>query len=58
MAEAMNSCFRGIINDGGRSVDEILLHKSTKAFLLQCLACIVHHADELREEGKKIRATY
>ena len=34
LTEAMNSCFRGIINNGGRSGDGILLCSNTKALLL------------------------
>ena len=49
----MNSCLRGIINDGGRSGDGISLCSNIKALLLRCLACMVHHADALREEVKK-----
>ena len=53
LAEAMNSCSRGIINDGGSNGDGISLHSNTKASFLRCLACTVHHADEFREEVKK-----
>ena len=52
VAEAMNSCFRGIIHDGGRSGDVISLRSNTKAVLLRCLASMVHHADALREVMK------
>ena len=53
VAEAMNSCFRGIINYGGSSGDGISLRSNTKALLLRCFVCTVHHADALREEVKK-----
>ena len=49
----MNSCFRGIINDGGRSGNGISLRSNTKALLLLCLACMVHHAGAFHEEVKK-----
>ena len=58
VAEAMNSCFRGIINYGGRSVDGVSLRSNTKALFLRCLACMIHHADALREEVKNIHAMY
>ena len=53
VAGAMNSCFRGKINDGGRSGDGISLCSNIKALLLRCLACMVHHVDALCEDVKK-----
>ena len=53
MAEAMNSCFRGIINDGGRSSDGISLCSNTKVLFIRCLTCLVHHADTLLGKAKK-----
>ena len=50
---SMNSCFRGIITNGGRSGDGISLRSNTKVLLLQCSACMVHHANALREVAQK-----
>ena len=45
---AMNSCFKLIINDGGRSGDGVSLRSNTKSLFIRCLACMVYHADALR----------
>ena len=60
--EAMELCFKGIMdkidgdivdidNNGEINEDNVRedfgLHSNTKAMLLRCLACMVHHSDEL-----------
>ena len=47
VAEAMNTCFRGILDDKRKDGNGVLLRSNTKAMLLRCLACMVHHSDGL-----------
>ena len=49
VAEAMHSCFKGILDDGGRNHDGISLRSNTKALLLRCLALMVHNSGALLE---------
>jgi hypothetical protein len=54
VAEAMNSCFIGIIDqvsdefEGGGNSDNSL-RANTKGLLLRCLASLVHHSDSLKQ---------
>ena len=48
LAEAMNLCFRGIIDNAGRNINGVVsLRANTKALLLRCLASMVHHSESL-----------
>ena len=55
VAEAMNSCFIGIIDqvsdefEGGDSNGDNSLRANTKGLLLRCLAALVHHSDSLKK---------
>lgn len=46
--EAMNTCFRGIIDDARDGADGMSLRSNAKAMLLRCLACMVHHSESLK----------
>ena len=51
VAEAMSSCFRGILDDAGRNNanDGITLRSNKKALVLRCLALMVHNSGALLE---------
>ena len=46
LAEAMNLCFRGIIDNAGRNINGVVsLRANTKSLLLRYLASMVHHSE-------------
>ena len=53
VAKAMNLCFKGILDDGGRNDNGISLRSNMKALLLRCLALMVHHSDALLDLVQK-----
>ena len=53
VAEAIQSCFKGILDNGGRNNGRILLRSKTKGVLLRCLALMVHNSGALIELEEK-----
>ena len=49
VAEATHSCFKEILDDGGRNRDGVSLRSNTKALLLRCLALMVYNSGALLE---------